>query len=127
MTAHLLSDPALRAADEVFLKRSFGLARRRYGDRAYLSLYDLEVPMTDQPLRAHFTSEPIELPDGRRIHVSAYPDGSIRFRVDGLPYVLTEAYLSGNPENDKAILKLSPGKQGSAAAYNYVEELEKKG
>ncbi|MEW1827875.1 hypothetical protein [Streptomyces sp. NPDC088196] len=82
--------------------------------------------MADQPLKAHFVADPIELPDGRKIRVSAYPDGSIRFRVDGLPYVLTEAYLSGNPEKDKAILKLSPGKQGSNAAYNYVEELEKK-
>lgn len=82
--------------------------------------------MADQPLKAHFVADPIELPDGRKIRVSAYPDGSIRFRVDGLPYVLTEAYLSGNPEKDKAILKLSPGKQGSNAAYNYVEELKKK-
>ncbi|MFE0351470.1 hypothetical protein [Streptomyces griseoluteus] len=82
--------------------------------------------MADQPLKAHFLADPIELPDGRKVRVSAYPDGSIRFRVDGLPYVLTEAYLSGNPEKDKAILKLSPGKQGSAAAYNYTEELETK-
>nr|WTB28558.1 hypothetical protein OG781_02335 [Streptomyces sp. NBC_00830] len=82
--------------------------------------------MADQPLKAHFVPEPIELPDGRKIRISAYPDGSIRFRVDGLPYVLTEAYLTGNPEKDKAILKISPGKQGSSAAYNYVEELEKK-
>nr|WTB28842.1 hypothetical protein OG781_04185 [Streptomyces sp. NBC_00830] len=35
-------------------------------------------------------------------------------------------YLTGNPEKDKAILKISPGKQGCSAAYNYVEELEKK-
>ncbi|PIM68130.1 hypothetical protein CTU88_33285 [Streptomyces sp. JV178] len=82
--------------------------------------------MADQPLKAHFVADPIELPDGRRIRVSAYPDGSIRFRVDGLPYVLTEAYLSGNPEKDEAIVKLSPGKQGSNAAYNYVEELQKR-
>ncbi|MEU5254668.1 hypothetical protein [Streptomyces longwoodensis] len=81
--------------------------------------------MADQPLKAHFVAEPIELPDGRKVRVSAYPDGSIRFRVDGLPYVLTEAYLSGDPAKDKAIVKLSPGKQGSNAAYNYVEELEK--
>ncbi|MFJ7047826.1 hypothetical protein ACIQVC_31110 [Streptomyces sp. NPDC101112] len=38
----------------------------------------------------------------------------------------TEAYLSGNPEKDEAIVKLSPGKQGSNAAYNYVEELQKR-
>ncbi|MFI5901577.1 hypothetical protein [Streptomyces cyaneofuscatus] len=82
--------------------------------------------MADQPLRAHFAADPIELPDGRKIRVSAYPDGSIRFRVDGLPYVLTEAYLSGDPEKNKAIVKLSPGKQRSNAAYNYVEELKKK-
>ncbi|MFK4122357.1 hypothetical protein [Streptomyces longwoodensis] len=82
--------------------------------------------MADQPLKAHFVAVPIELPDGRKVRVSAYPDGSVRFRVDGLPYVLTEAYLSGDPAKDKAIVKLSPGRQGSNAAYNYVEELEKK-
>jgi hypothetical protein len=82
--------------------------------------------MADQPVKAHYAAEPVTLPDGRKIRISAYPDGSIRFRVDGLPYVLAEAYLSGNPDKDQAILKLSPGKQGSNAAYNYVEELEKK-
>ena len=81
--------------------------------------------MADQPLKAHFT-ETVSLPDGREVRVSAYPDGSIRFRVDGLPYVLTEAYLTGNPEKDQAIVKLSPGKQGSNAAYNYVDELTKR-
>ncbi|MFF3558987.1 hypothetical protein ACFYXS_02945 [Streptomyces sp. NPDC002574] len=81
--------------------------------------------MADQPVLAHFTGD-VVLPDGRKIRVSAYPDGSIRFRVDGLPYVLTEAYLTGNPEKNQAILKISPGKQGSNATYNYVEELEKK-
>lgn len=81
--------------------------------------------MADQPLQAHF-SETVDLRDGRKVRVMAYPDGSIRFRVDGLPYVLTEAYLSGNPEKDQAIIKLSPGKQGSSASYNYVEWLESK-
>ncbi|TJZ94437.1 hypothetical protein [Actinacidiphila oryziradicis] len=81
--------------------------------------------MADQPVKAHF-SETVTLPDGRKIRVSAYPDGSIRFRVDGLPYVLTEAYFSGNPEKDQAIMKISPGKQGSNAAYNFVQELEKR-
>lgn len=38
----------------------------------------------------------------------------------------TEAYLTGNPEKDQAIVKLSPGKQGSNAAYNYVDELTKR-
>ncbi|MGW4086415.1 hypothetical protein ACWEGS_25650 [Streptomyces sp. NPDC004822] len=82
--------------------------------------------MAEQPLGAPFVAPPIKLPDGRRISVSAFPDGSVSFEVDGLPYVLTEAYLSGNPETDKAIVKLSPGRQGSAAAYNYVEELAKR-
>ncbi|MGW1213663.1 hypothetical protein ACWD5F_29010 [Streptomyces sp. NPDC002499] len=81
--------------------------------------------MADQPLKAHF-AETMSLPDGRNIRVMAYPDGSIRFHVDGLPYVLTEAYLTGDATKDRAILKLSPGKQGSNAAYNYVEELEKR-
>ncbi|MDD9379035.1 hypothetical protein M8Z33_20695 [Streptomyces sp. ZAF1911] len=81
--------------------------------------------MADQPVKAHFT-EDVTLPDGRRIRVSAYPDGSIRFRVDGLPYVLTEAYLTGNPEKNQAIMKISPGKQGSNASHNYVEWLESK-
>jgi allantoicase len=81
--------------------------------------------MADQPLKAHF-SETVTLPDGRKVRVLAYPDGSIRFRVDGLPYVLTEAYLSGNADKDQAIVRLSPGKQGSNASHNYTEWLEEK-
>ncbi|MFH8763364.1 hypothetical protein [Streptomyces althioticus] len=69
-------------------------------------------------------TELIELPGDRRVQVIAYPDGSIEFRVSGLPYVLAEARL-GDPDAREAIVKLSPGRQGSAAAYNYVEELEK--
>ncbi|MEU9731081.1 hypothetical protein [Streptomyces sp. NPDC048002] len=64
-------------------------------------------------------SEWVTLPDGRRIRVMAYDDGSIRFRVEGTPYVLTEAFLSGSSA-DTAILKLSPGKAGSAAYRNRV-------
>ncbi|MGW5061175.1 hypothetical protein ACWEQ2_28310 [Streptomyces sp. NPDC004096] len=82
--------------------------------------------MAEEPLKAHFVAEPVLLPDGRKVRVSTYPDGSTRFRVDGLPYVLTEAYLSGNPDKDEAIVKLSPGRQGSNAAHNYTELLEKK-
>ncbi|MFJ4337915.1 hypothetical protein [Streptomyces sp. NPDC088915] len=81
--------------------------------------------MAGQPVEAHFT-EDVTLPDGRRIRVSAYPDGSIRFHVDGPPYVLTEAYLTGAPGKDQAIMKISPGKQGSSASHNYVEWLESK-
>jgi hypothetical protein len=64
-------------------------------------------------------SEWVTLPDGRRIRVMAYDDGSIRFRVEGTPYVLAEAFLSGSSQ-DTAILKLSPGKNGSAAYRNRV-------
>ncbi|MET8511955.1 hypothetical protein [Streptomyces sp. NPDC005077] len=78
------------------------------------------------PPKVPFGADPIVLPDGRKVWVSADPDGSIQFSVDGSPYVLTEAYLSGTTEKDKAVVKLSPGKQGSNAAHNYVEELEKK-
>ncbi|MFE9773016.1 hypothetical protein ACFYOV_15285 [Streptomyces sp. NPDC005931] len=31
--------------------------------------------------------------------------------------MLTEAYLSGNPEQNRAILKISPGRKGSSASY----------
>ncbi|MFJ4205123.1 hypothetical protein ACIP2Y_36585 [Streptomyces sviceus] len=66
-------------------------------------------------------SEWVELPDGRRVRVMAYADGSIRFRVDGAPYVLAEAFLSGSSQ-DKAIVKLSPGKAGSAAHRNWMAD-----
>ncbi|MFK0173714.1 hypothetical protein ACIQU5_33530 [Streptomyces sp. NPDC090306] len=83
--------------------------------------------MADQQSpRAHFVADPIHLPDGRTVCVSAYPDGGIHFSVDGLPYVLTEACLSGNPEKDRATLKISPGRQGSNASYNYTDWLEEK-
>lgn len=63
--------------------------------------------------------EQLKLPDGRRVRVMAYDDGSVRFCAKGLPYVITEAYLSGGPD-DEAIVKLSPGKQGSAADRNWM-------
>lgn len=66
-------------------------------------------------------AEWVTLPDGRRIRVMAYGDGSIRFRVEGTPYVLTEAFLSGSSQ-DTAILKLSPGKAGSAAHRNWMAD-----
>ncbi|MFE9098992.1 hypothetical protein [Streptomyces sp. NPDC007264] len=77
--------------------------------------------MADETVECVYAPEPIELPDGRTVRIRAYSDGSVRFRLDGTPYVITEAYLSGRPE-DHAIVKLSPGKQGSAAAYNWMEE-----
>ncbi|MFI7067084.1 hypothetical protein ACIBL3_39225 [Kribbella sp. NPDC050124] len=35
----------------------------------------------------------------------AYDDGSVRFRLDGTPYVIEEAFLQGG-RNDHAIIKL---------------------
>ncbi|MCD0480965.1 hypothetical protein LO771_00675 [Streptacidiphilus sp. ASG 303] len=64
-------------------------------------------------------SEQLALPDGRRVRVLAYDDGSVRFCLKGLPYVLTEAYLSGGGD-DEAIVRLSPGRQGSAADRNWM-------
>ncbi|WP_066936318.1 hypothetical protein [Microtetraspora fusca] len=70
-------------------------------------------------------SEGLELPDGRKVRVLAYSDGSVRFRLDGTPYVISETYLSGG-QNDHAIIKLSPGKQGSNAHANWFRDrLEK--
>jgi hypothetical protein len=70
-------------------------------------------------------SDGFDLPDGRKVRVLAYSDGSVRFRLDGTPYVITEAYLSGRPE-DHAIIKLSPGKQGSNAHANWHADRLKK-
>lgn len=51
-------------------------------------------------------SEGLVLPDGRKVRVLAYDDGSVRFRLDGTPYVMEEAFLSGGRQ-DHAIIKLS--------------------
>jgi len=58
----------------------------------------------------------VNLEDGRRVRVTAYPDGSIRFRIHGVrsAYGLTECFLSYNPKNvdpkrgGHAILKVIP-------------------
>ena len=52
-------------------------------------------------------SEAVVLPDGRKVRVLAYDDHSVRFRLDGTPYVLEEAFLSGGRQ-DHAIIKLAP-------------------
>lgn len=52
-------------------------------------------------------SEGLVLPDGRKARVLAYGDGSVRFRLDGTPYLMEECYLSGG-RGDHAILKLTP-------------------
>lgn len=50
---------------------------------------------------------PIQLPDGRIVKVSEYPDGSLRLKVSGLPgvrYAMTECFLPG--QGHEAIVKL---------------------
>lgn len=56
-------------------------------------------------------SEGLELPDGRKVRVLAYEDGSIRFRVSGTPYAMTECFLAGGTQGS-AILKLEPKTAG---------------
>jgi hypothetical protein len=53
-------------------------------------------------------SERVDGPDGKRVQVLFYDDGSIRFRIYECPLVLEEAYLTGN---DHSIIKVAP-KQG---------------
>jgi hypothetical protein len=49
----------------------------------------------------------VTLPDGRRIRVLGYEDGSIRFRIEGAPYVISEAFLTKGSTGG-AIIKLVP-------------------
>jgi hypothetical protein len=53
------------------------------------------------------TSERVDGPDGQRVQVLFYEDGSIRFRIYECPLVIEEAFLTGNRQ-DHAILKVSP-------------------
>ena len=53
-------------------------------------------------------SEGLALPDGRKVRVLAYDDGSVRYRLTGgTPYAITEAYLQRGAA-DHAIIKLVP-------------------
>jgi hypothetical protein len=61
----------------------------------------------------------LELPDGRKVRVAAYDDGSVRFVLSGAPYVVQEAFLGGT--GNDAIVMLSPGGQGSAAMRGKVK------
>ncbi|MCX4976244.1 hypothetical protein [Streptomyces sp. NBC_00620] len=60
----------------------------------------------------------LELPDGRKVRVTAYDDGSVRFVLGGAPYVIQEAFLGGM--GNDGIVMLSPGGQGSAAMRGKV-------
>ena len=56
----------------------------------------------------NLSSDRVELPDGRTVHVLSYPDGSVRFRLTGgAPYVISEAYLARG-QHDHVTVKLTP-------------------
>lgn len=52
-------------------------------------------------------SEGHVLPNGNKVRILSYDDGSVRMRLGGGPYVLEEAFLAGNQQGN-AILKLVP-------------------
>ncbi|MEV4413992.1 hypothetical protein [Catellatospora sp. NPDC049609] len=52
-------------------------------------------------------SEGLVLPDGRKVRVLAYDDGSVRIRLDATPYVMEECFLGGG-STQHAIIKLAP-------------------
>lgn len=63
-------------------------------------------------------SEGVVLPDGRKVRILAYDDDSVRFRIDGTPYALAEAFLQGGT-NEHAILKLTPLVQPAKTEHGY--------
>ncbi len=50
----------------------------------------------------------VDGPDGTRVQVLFYEDGSIRIRVYKSPMLIEEAFLTGN-RNQHSIIKLIPG------------------
>lgn len=52
-------------------------------------------------------SQRVDGPDGTRVQVLFYQDGSLRFRVYKTPMVIEEAFLTGNQQQN-TIIKLSP-------------------
>jgi hypothetical protein len=58
--------------------------------------------------KQNLTSDRIDLPDGRTVHVLTYPDRSVRIRLTGgAPYAITEAYLARG-QHDHVTVKLTP-------------------
>jgi hypothetical protein len=49
----------------------------------------------------------VDGPLGDGVRVLFYDDGSVRFRIDGTPWFIEEAFLTGN-KNQHAIIKLTP-------------------
>jgi hypothetical protein len=51
-------------------------------------------------------SEAVYSPDGQRVQVLFYDNGSIRLRIYGSPWVIEEAFLTGN-RGQNAIIKVA--------------------
>jgi len=58
-----------------------------------------------KPNRVHAAT--VQAPDGRKVRLLFYDDGSYRFRVYDSPLVIEEAFLTGNQQGN-SILKLAP-------------------
>ena len=51
-------------------------------------------------------SEAVYSPNNQRVQVLFYDDGAIRFRIYGSPWVIEEAFLTGN-RGQNAIIKVT--------------------
>ncbi|MGQ4377512.1 hypothetical protein ACN6K9_008204 [Streptomyces sp. SAS_267] len=61
----------------------------------------------------------IPLSGGRTLRVTEYANGGIRLAVKtGTPYVITSLEQIDN----EAVVKISPGREGSSAHKNWVED-----
>jgi hypothetical protein len=52
-------------------------------------------------------NQAVTAPDGRKVGVLFYDDGSIRFRIHMTPIVIEEAFLPGNRQGH-ALIKVAP-------------------
>jgi hypothetical protein len=57
----------------------------------------------------------VELGDGRKMKVRPYGNGEVTIEISGGPYVISQFFM---PSED-TIVKLSPGKQGSAVPKKF--------
>lgn len=75
--------------------------------------------MTADERPAEVSKQDIPLSGGRTLRLTEYANGSIRIAVKtGSPYVIT----SLEHIDDEAVLKISPGREGSNAHKNWVRD-----
>ncbi|MBY8339673.1 hypothetical protein LXH13_01340 [Streptomyces spinosirectus] len=67
---------------------------------------------------AEVNKRDILLSGGRTLQLTEYGNGSIRITLTGSPYVITCLEQT----EDGAVLKLSPGREGSNAHRNWVRD-----